>query len=146
MRRPSKMDLQDVREKMVDRPVETATGDVNVDWPGVTGVGPGCMVAPMAANLEKRPSKEAPTFSLLEATQAWGSTGGAATCDCTGVGRGDNTGTGCSRDGLATGVGARVGDCLWKRGLRRTILLYGSWSESWGAWHAWSARQASGSW
>ena len=105
---------------------EDATGDVNVDWPGATGVGPGCMVAPKAANLENRPSNKAPTFSM-EATQAGGSTGGAATGDCTGVGQGDTTGTGRSLDGPATGGG--VVDRFWKRRLRLTIRLYGSWSE-----------------
>ena len=54
---------------------ETATGFVNVDWPGATGVGPGgCIVAPKAANLEKRPSRDAPTFSM-EATQLGGGGG-----------------------------------------------------------------------
>ena len=75
---------------------ETATGEVTVDWPGATGVGPGCcIVAPKAANLEKRPSRDAPTFSM-GATQLGGSTGGAATGDCTGIGRGDTSGTDCS--------------------------------------------------
>ena len=49
---------------------ETATGDINVSWPGATGVGLGCTVAPKAANL-KRPSRDAPTFSM-EATQLGG--------------------------------------------------------------------------